>query len=191
MIQLSGLSESCPALIRDAVQTHPATPPRPKNMPPEPEFAPEHSKAERIRVIMVGVVCGASIVFAANTWLWPWLHAFINWAPCHTVFAIQGQTLLWYGLFVGLPLQAALLVAALCGWRGYKVLRDGQCPPRHEKVYRPTRIRRGTQARLIGYLHLTAFLPLLALSVWGGFQAQQLASTTAPKASLCTADPPR
>lgn len=157
-------------------------------MPTEPEFAEEHTPAERIRFVVIGTLIGALVVISSKAWLFPWIREFATSAPCRTVFGIEGLTVLWYALFVGLPLQAAVLVAATFGWRGYKILRDDQFPPAKEKVYRQTRIRRGSKAKRIGYLHLAAFLPLLALTLWGGFQAAELSRTTRPNVGSCAAN---
>ncbi len=158
-------------------------------MPTEPEFAEEYTQAERIRFVVIGMLTGALVVISSKTWLFPWLREFATSAPCRTVFGIEGVTVLWYGLFVGMPLQVTVLVAATFGWRGYKILRDGQVPPIKEKVFRPTKIRRGSIAMLIGYMHLSAFLPLLALAIWGGFQAEELSNTKRSKVDVCTANP--
>ncbi len=158
-------------------------------MQTEPEFAEQYTKAEAIRIVIIGTLAGALVVVASKAWLFPWFREFVAAAPCITVFGIQGLTVLWYGVFVGIPLHAAILVAALFGWRGYKILRDDRFPPLKEKVSRPTRIRKGSQARLIGYLHLAAFLPPLALAVWGAFQAAKMTEMTRPKIGVCTPSP--
>lgn len=156
-------------------------------MRPDTEFAEEHTKAERIRVGVLGVLFGAIVVILSKTFLFPWIREFADSAPCRKVFGIEGLTVLWYGLFVGIPLHSALLVVIALGWRGYKILRDGQCPPDKEKVYRLTKILRGTKARRIGYMHVSAFLPFLALTIWGSFQAEEMSKTMRPKADVCKA----
>ena len=153
-----------------------------------PEFAEEYTKAERIRFVVLSVLFGAVAVILSKTFLFPWVGEFANSAPCRKVFGIEGLTVLWYGLCVGIPLQGAILVGIMSGWRGYKVLRDGQFPPAKEKVYRPTRIQKGSKARLIGYIHLSAFLPFLALTIWGCFQAEKMSRTIQPKAGECAAN---
>lgn len=158
-------------------------------MQPDPEFAPEYSRAERIRLVLGGTLAGALLVYGAQAWLLPGIKAFATLAPCRQVFGIDGLTALWYGLFVGLPLHAALLVLATLGWQGYKVLRDGQFPAAGTRVFKPTRIRRGPQARLIGYLHLAAVLPCLLLAGWGATQADTLSTTLRPPAGFCATSP--
>lgn len=159
------------------------------NMQTESEFAEQYTKAEAIRFVVIGTLVGALVVIASKAWLFPWFREFVATAPCTTVFGIPGLTVLWNGVFVGIPLHVAILVAAIFGWRGYKILRDDRFPPLKEKVSRPTRIRKGSRARLIGYLHLAACLPPLALAIWGVFQAAGMTEMTRPKAGVCTPNP--
>ena len=158
-------------------------------MPPDQEFAEEYTKSEAIRFIVIAMIAGALVVFLSESWLFPWWREFATSAPCRKIMGIEGLTVLWYGLFVGLPLHIAVLIVATIGWRGYKILRDGQVPPIKEKVFRPTKIRRGSIAKLIGYMHLSAAIPLLALAIWGGFQAEELSNTKRSKADDCAANP--
>lgn len=154
----------------------------------EPEFAEEYTLIERIRFIVIGTLVGLLIVFSSKNWLFPWIEEFSGSAACREVLGIDGLVVLWYGLFVGLPLHATILVIVTLGWRGYKILRDNQVPPAKEKVFKPTKIRRGSEARRIGYIHLSAFLPFLMLTVWGSFQAAEISRTTRPKAGTCVAN---
>ena len=154
----------------------------------EPEFAEEHTAAERIRVVIIGAVTGALVILMGKSWLFPWFREFASSAPCRNIFGIEGVTVLWYGLFVGMPVAVTILVVSMFGWRGYKIIRDGQFPPAKEKVYRPTKIRRGKKARLIGYIHLLAFLPSLVLSIWGSYQAKEMLRTIHPSTSTCAAN---
>jgi hypothetical protein len=155
-------------------------------MSPEPEFAQKYTTAERFRTLIVGITLGALIIVLGKLYVFPWLVEFAVSAPCHKLFGIDGVSIFWYGIFVGIPASISVLVATLLGWRGYKIIRDDQFPPAGERVYRPTRIRRGKAARLIAYAHLTAFLPLLVLSIWGNYQAQEMITNIPDKAKLCT-----
>jgi hypothetical protein len=156
------------------------------SQPDLPEFAEMLTMTERIRIIVFGILLGAAVVILAKGWLFPWLKGFATTAHCRTVWGVDGVSVLWYGLFVGLPLIVALLILAFVGWRGYKVLRDGQFPPLKEKVARPTRIRRGWVAKFIAYLHFGLCLPLFALSAWGYFQAAELLQRPIPASAYET-----
>ncbi|UGB45245.1 DUF4407 domain-containing protein [Frateuria edaphi] len=132
-----------------------------------PEFAETYSRGERIRFALIGIVVGALALGVWKLWALPGIAGFADTAPCRTVFGINGAIVLWFGLFVGLPMLFAIVLAIEPGRHGLAILRDGQYPPRGAKVLRPVRIRRGTSARWIGYLHLLAFTPLVAVGIWG------------------------
>jgi hypothetical protein len=157
------------------------------------EFADEYTAAERLRIVVMGLVAGGAIVAAGKLWLFPWLRAFSASAGCQSVFGVRGTTVLGHGLFVGLPLLAGAVIIATVGRRGLRILREGRVPPRREKVFRPTRIRRGARARAIGTLQVLAATPMLALSVWGASQADvfEHRSDGAPGECAAGGAPPR
>lgn len=141
---------------------------------PPVEYAPEYTPAQRLRIVVLGLVAGALVLAVCQFWLFPLLRAFAPAAHCRTVFGFSGVAVLFRGVFVGLPLSSALLVAVLLGRRGMKVLREGRVPPSGEKVFRRTPIVRGVKAKALGWVQLLAAVPLLALAVWGVFQAQAM-----------------
>jgi hypothetical protein len=143
------------------------------------EFAEEYSTSERIRIAAVGLALGALLVGAGNWWFFPWLREFAATAGCSSVFGVNGRTVLFYGVFAGLPLMAALIVLVTAGRRGFRILKERRMPPSGEKVFRPTRIQRGPQVRLAGWLNLLAAVLPLALAAWGVGQAQILARRAA------------
>jgi hypothetical protein len=153
-----------------------------------PEFAEEYNLRERVRLLVVGLAFACAFVLPWKLWLLPAYTSFVASADCLSVFGIAGSAVLWYGLFVGLPLIVALVVACMEGRYGLKILRDGQCPPVGVKVLRRTRIKRGAAARRAGYLNLFAFTPLLAIAVWGFFQAEWLSKMSPLKHPACTAN---
>jgi len=102
------------------------------------EYAPEYSHAERIRFVVLGSAIGAMLVGVCQFWFFPWMREFSASASCRTVLGFSGNAVLFYGVFVGIPLHAALLVCVLVGRRGYRVLRQGRVPPEGERVFRRT-----------------------------------------------------
>ena len=158
-------------------------------MNPSPEFAEQYTTAERIRFIIISIVFNGAIIAICKLYFFPWLNAFASSAHCRTFLGYDGLAVLWYGLFVGMPLSFAALVGGIFGYRGYKILRDNQMPPLHEKVFRPTRIVRGKKARLFGYFHLLAFTPLMAISIWGIPQAATMVSRTNSQPFNCAVNP--
>lgn len=153
------------------------------------EFAPEYTKTERVRFVVLSLGAGALLILLCQLWFFPWLREFAASAHCRLVFGLKGTSVLFYGAFVGVPLHAALLLGALVGRRGYRVLREGRVPPSGEKVFRPTRVRRGRKAKLSGYIQVFSAVPLLALAVWGGFQAQALAAQAESARQKCAPNP--
>jgi hypothetical protein len=148
-----------------------------------PEFAEEHSLPDKVRLILIYLATGAAAVFAAKAWLFPAIREFAGLAPCREVLGIPGVNVLFYGLFVGMPLTFALVVGLTMGRRGYRILRDGQVPPVGEKVFRPTRVERGRKARWMGYVHLLAPLLLIGIAAWGLPQASRLIASVHPDAA--------
>jgi hypothetical protein len=153
------------------------------------EYAPEYSHAERVRFFVLGSAAGALVFVVCQFWFFPLLREFSASAHCRSVLGISGIAVLFYGVFVGVPLHAALLLGALAGRRGFKVLREGRHPPSGEKVFRPTPVIRGTKAKMFGYLQLFAAAPLFGLAVWGGFQAQGLVKQAQERPAQCAPNP--
>jgi len=140
-----------------------------------PEFAEEYTFRERASLAARGIAISGLVLLASKQWLLPAFNAFVATAPCRTVLGVNGSTLLWYGLFVGLPLLAFAFLFLAQGRQGLRILRENRFPPAGEKVLRRTLIRRGAAARRIGYLHLFVSTPLIALVIWGCIQARTLA----------------
>jgi len=158
-------------------------------MSQSPEFAEQYTTVERLKFIAIFIVSGGAITAMSKLYFFPWLNEFASSAHCRTVLGFDGLAVLWYGVFVGMPLSSAAFVGGVLGYRGYKIMRDNQTPPLHEKVFRPTRIVRGKKAKLFGYLHLLAFGPLLVMSIWGIPQAASMLSHTKDPPVNCTANP--
>jgi hypothetical protein len=138
------------------------------------EYAPTYSTAERRRFVVVGGVLGILVVGAGKAWGFPWIAGFSATAACRTVLGINGATVLWYALFVALPLLGAVVAGFGYGRTGLRILREGRFPPAGTQVFRPTRVIRSAMARRIGYLHLAACIPFLALATWGFGRASSL-----------------
>jgi len=151
------------------------------------EFAEMYGKRERIRFVVAGVGVGVVLAAASKAWFFLWLREFSESAPCREVFGLNGALALYFGLFAGLPLLAALCIGLTLGRRGYRILKDGQVPPIGEKVFRPTRIERGAKAKLVGWIQLLCAAPALALAIWGLGQAANLTQAAQGKDMRCVA----
>src|SRR5690554_1558512 len=144
----------------------------------EPEYAELYSFRERLRLVLMGVALAGVVMLWWSQWALPRWEAFVEQAPCTELWGLSGVAVVYYSLFVGMPLLFALVAAILLGRRGYRILRDRQVPYRGEKVFRPTRIRRGRRAVLIGWAHLLAPALFVALAIWGAPKAQALAEAS-------------
>lgn len=153
------------------------------------DYAPEYTRAERLRAFLPLLALALAALALLHLWLLPAWRAFVEDAPCRTLWGVDGVTVVWHGAFVGLPLLAGLLTAAFFLPRGLRILRDGQLPPRGEKVFRRTPYVRGPRARVMGWMHALACLPFLGLALWGLPQARALSARTAPAAVECPAVP--
>lgn len=149
------------------------------------EFAEQYTRAERVRLALLILPAGAAFLLAARFWFFPWLTAFAATAGCREIGGVPGVTLLFYGSFVGLPLLVALVFGAVLGRPGYQTLRGGQYPAAGTRVFRPTRIRRGMAARLIGAAHLLLALAPLVLAAWGWSQAGAMVAAAQLKPADC------
>jgi hypothetical protein len=53
------------------------------NMQTESEFAEQYTKAEAIRLVVIGTLAGALVVIASKAWLFPSFREFVIAAPLH------------------------------------------------------------------------------------------------------------
>jgi hypothetical protein len=137
-------------------------------------FAPEYSLKEKLRIIAVSLLVGSIFIFAMKLVFFPWLTAFASTNPCNKVLGLSAAQVLWYGMFVGMPMMFALLIGGFGAYQGARVLRDGQSPPVGQKVMRPTRIRVGTAAKVMGWFQVLSFVPFVLVGFWGTGPAAEL-----------------
>lgn len=138
------------------------------------EFAEAFSKKEKIQRVILYTLFGGLVVITHLKWVFPYIGWYADTAYCHTPFGYSGIMVLWYALFVGIPLFCAFLTAISSVPIGIKGLRDKQFPPKGCKVYKPTKIVKGwhAKAKSLGFV----FAPLLfvAVAIWGSFQVDTL-----------------
>ena len=163
------------------------------------EYAEQYSFKERAQFILIALALNGALFLLWKFWALPLWTDFANMAPCYELWGVGGIAVLFYSLFVGLPLLLALAAAVFISRRGVKILRDGQVPYRGGKMFRPTRIKRARIAVLTGWAHVLAPMPLVALAVWGaphaealssGFTGQNFDYTQCPAGRKATAENP-
>lgn len=137
----------------------------------EPEFAPEYSTRERWRLVGLYSLLMLAVYGASKLWLLPRLAWFAANSQCQYVFGVSGTAVLFYGLFVGLPLGAAVLYAAFTVGISVRTIRSLQYPPPGQKVLRRTRVRKGRPAIALALAPLWVVASLCGLAAWGATQA--------------------
>lgn len=149
-----------------------------------PEYAPQYDSAARRRIVALGVLAILAIWVANRLWIRPWLDGWAQQGHCQRVLGMNGESVLFAVIFVGLPVAGGLMAAATFGRVGVRALRSGQMPPPGMKVMRRTRVERGARARrqAVAFLVLPAAFALIA--AWGGFQARRLAALAEARASI-------
>jgi hypothetical protein len=113
-------------------------------------------------------------------WFFDWLSGYVEKDNCLEYSSIKGTHLLFYGLFVIVPLASAFVLFLVEGRRSIRVIKLGQNPLPGEKVLRPTKYKYGNQAKVQPFAFFAAILFLVGVSVWGGFQAYELTKTIKP-----------
>lgn len=159
-------------------------------MPVTDDYVEQYSLRERLRWVGIGLsLFGAVHLFWKHWGLARW-DAFASNPHCYQLLGMEGVHLLFYGMFVGVPLTLALLGVLFGSRRGLRVLRDGQSPYKGEKVFQRTRIKRGGRARLIGWVQLLAPLGFLGIALWGMPTAHGLITTFSGEPAVrCEASP--
>ena len=144
------------------------------------DYAPEYTKKERIVFVLKIMAWAIPLFVIAEFWFFDWLAEYSKNANCYNYGDINGVHLVFYGLFVFMPLSFATIIFLTEGRRSIKVIKLGQNPLPNEKVFRPTKYKYGIAAKVQPIGMFTAILFLTGLSVWGGFQAHDLTKDIKP-----------
>lgn len=138
------------------------------------EYAEEFSKTEKFKRIFLYSLLGVLVLIINEKWYLPFINWYVDSVHCHTPLGYSGISVMWYSLFVGLPLFCAFIIGVVTVPIGYKGLIHKQFPPKGMKVYRPTKILRGWKGNLKSIFHLLMPTLFILVSVWGYFQVDQM-----------------
>lgn len=144
----------------------------------EPEFAPQYSPKERWRRLLVHGVLGALTAGAIYWWVWPHYQSYAADAPCEAVFGVPASTILIYGVFVGAPLAAAILIVLLTARQSIETIATRRYPPPNRKVYGRVKIKKGWQAIAFALIPAMFITYLCVLSSQGMTSAARMARET-------------
>jgi len=143
-------------------------------------YAPEYTKKERIIFVIKNMAWAILLFVFAEFWFFDWLSEYSKNANCYNYGDINGVHLVFYGLFVFMPLLFVVIIFFTVGQRSIKVFKMGQSPLPNERVFRPTKYKYGIAAKIQPIGLFSVILLLIGLSVWGGFQAHDLTKDIKP-----------
>lgn len=143
-------------------------------MKQEPEYAPQYSKAERLRRLFIALAITLPIFAFLQFIFFPWLRDFSANAACRSLWGMSGHHIVFYGTFVGIPLLIFIGAGISLLPDILRIMASGQYPPPGRKTYHPTRIRRGSRAILIAWLYTALLLFALGLSLLGVHHAHTI-----------------
>jgi hypothetical protein len=155
----------------------------------DPEFAPEYSREERIKHVLLGLAIGLLVIFACNFVLFPRLLMLADRAHCQTVFGISGVAVVMSLVFVALPLAFAASLGAFVIPRAVAAIRARQYPAPGRKVSGKVEIRRGRRAVLLACFDIAYIGLFVAIAAWGSFQAADISRTAAHTRMDCVRVP--
>jgi hypothetical protein len=152
----------------------------------DPSYAPEYTKQERINLALKHGSWILPLFIIIQYYFFPWLKDYASHANCYIYGNghINGIHLLFYGLFIFMPLSFAVIVFITEGKRSIKVLKIGQNPLPGEKVFRPTKYKYGVTSKIKPLIVLVVIICFILTSVWGGFTAYNMTKIIKP----CTAN---
>jgi hypothetical protein len=144
------------------------------------EYAPQYSKRERISLAIKLIALIFPFFIALKFWLLPWFSEYAKNAHCYNYGSFTGVHVVFYGLFVGVPLFISLLLVAVGGKKIFKIIQLGQYPLPGEKVSTPTKYVYGFRAKINSYIFILCLLIFVGLAVKGYVWATEIINN--PKA---------
>lgn len=143
-------------------------------MPHQPEYAPQYSRAERLRLTLCFGLPALALMAVLDFWFFPWFQDFAGHASCRSLLGIPGTTVVFYGVFVLMPLLFCIIMTALLLPWVLDTLKSGQYPPPGQKTFHRTRIRRGLPAKLFGWVGIICLTAMYAAAANSGLYAASL-----------------
>lgn len=114
-------------------------------------------------------------------WFLPNFEEYAENAHCYTYGPITGLHLVFYFVFVALPLLPAVLLAVFEGPKAVQLIQVGQYPLPGHKVYSKTKYVYGARAKMRGYVLLATLVFLVGLSIKGIGSANQIIEEASEK----------
>lgn len=144
-------------------------------------YAPEYTQRERLVHVAKAMVWAVPLFGLAKFWFLPNFEEYAENAHCYTYGAITGFHLVFYFVFVVVPLIPAIFLAVFEGPKAVRLIKIGQYPLPGEKVYSRTKYVYGLRAKMRGYMLLVSVVFLFGLSMKGIQSANQIIRQAAEK----------
>lgn len=137
-------------------------------------YAPEYNNKEKRQRIIVYLILGGAVYFFSHRYFFPAVSEFANAPHCYTFFGLNGTELLWPLLFNALPVICFIIVSLATVPTAIKSLKQKQFPPKNVKVYKPTKIKYGFQAKLIAIKLLIAPVIMCVFVIWANAERHHM-----------------
>lgn len=144
------------------------------------DYAPEYTNRERALFVIKQIFWVLLLYAAAQLWFFNWLAEYSDKANCYYYGDVTGVHLVMYGLFLGIPLSIAFIIAIFEGRRSIRIFRLGQNPLPGEKVFKKTKYKYGREAKIQPVVLLLFIGFLLVLAGWGSMQAYKITQNIKP-----------
>lgn len=145
------------------------------------EFAPEYSKKECVILLLKHMAWAVPLFAITKYQFFPWFEAYAEHAHCYNYGNLTGTALVFYGLFIGLPLLFAILLFLLEGPNSIKIMRLGQNPVPGQKVFKPTRYKYGFRAKLKPIFLFICIAFFIGAAIKGIHSANQMIDMVNPQ----------
>jgi hypothetical protein len=150
------------------------------------ECAPEYTRREKMALLVKHLAWAAPLFAVTKFWFLPWFKAYAQNAHCQDYGYFTGMHVVFYFVFVFLPIGSALAIFAIEGRRCIKVIQVGQNPLPNEKVLRKTKYKYGSRAKIQPYAVLLILLFMLGLGIRGIFWANEIIYDPNNKQVVCS-----
>jgi len=138
------------------------------------DYAPEYTKREKIKLIILFLGLGAVLIAAGELWLFPSITRLAEQPHCYSLFGFNGADYLWHLLLIGMPISIFLILAMTMLPMAIKGLMQAQFPPQGYKVFKPTPIRKGMKGQLMAGLLMLVIASPLFIAIYGAKNLDQM-----------------
>lgn len=138
------------------------------------EYAPEYTTKERVAFLVKHLAWAIPLFAATKLWFLPWFESYAKNAHCYEYGYFTGTHVVFYFVFVVIPIGSAIAVFAAEGSRSVKVIRLGQSPLPGEKVFKRTKYKYGAKAKIKPYICLAVVIYFAFLGVRGVFWENEI-----------------